>query len=392
MDNAMYLIMMGIGSNIFRKIVSKDILHIFNRLAIGSRHSMIQRKLQIILIALLFTKCPGILAGAPIPNVELSEVRSVEWDGSHNAFTDLAWFRGRIYLTIRSCPDGHMVHPTSIIKVLSSSDGDSWREDYSFSVPDRDTRDPHFVKLGDKLFIYSGTWYWGEHRPNIRNMNQMLGYGVSTTDGKHWTQPFQLNGTYGHYVWRGAAYDGAIYLCARRRRNFTEITDLSKHTPLVESRFLKSDDGVSFRDVGFFQSEYGDETAFSFEPNGAIHAVSRRGGGKTAQLIQLNPPYTKPEHTDLGRYIGGPMVFSYGEHSLVAGRNIRNGKALTNVSVLRDGKLVDLIDLPSGGDCSYPGMVTLCPGCILVSWYSSHLKDEQDRPKTTVFTAKLSFN
>jgi len=353
---------------------------------------MLQSRIQVALFVLFSANCTDSIAGELIPNVELSEVNPVEWDGSHNAFTDLTWFRGRIYLTFRSCPDGHMVHPTSKIKVLSSLDGNSWREDYSFSVPNRDTRDPHFVQLADKLFIYSGTWYCGEHRPTIRNMNQMLGFGVSTTDGKQWSKPFQLNGTYGHYVWRGAAYDGAVYLCARRRRNFTEITDLSNHASLVESRILKSDDGVSFQDVGFFQSEFGDETAFNFDPDGTIHAVSRRGGGRTAQLIKLSPPYNKPEHSDLGRYIGGPMIFNYGEHTLVAGRNIHNGKATTNVSVLNDRKLVDLINLPSGGDCSYPSMVTLCPGCVLVSWYSSHLKDDQNRTKTIVFTGKLNFN
>ena len=353
---------------------------------------MLQSRFQVFFIAVFFANSASLLLGKPLPSVELTEVKSVEWDGSHNAFTDLIWFRGRIYLTFRSCPDGHMVHPTSSIKVLSSSDGNSWQEDYSFSVPDRDTRDPHFVKLGGKLFIYTGTWYCGDQRPIIRNMNQMLGFGVSTADGKHWTQPFQLNGTYGHYVWRGAAYDGAVYLCARRRRNFAEIANLSEHAYLVESRILKSSDGISFHDVGFFQSEYGDETAFNFEPDGTIQAVSRRGGGKTAQLISLSPPYAKPQLVDLGRYIGGPLFFNYEEHSLVAGRNIRNGKATTNISVLNGGKLVDLIDLPSGGDCSYPGMVTLCPGCVLVSWYSSHLKDDQNKPKTVVFTGKLNFN
>jgi len=346
----------------------------------------------VILSLLLMVGSTQVLAGFPNPKVELSDVRQIEWDGAHNAFTDLIWFRGRIYLTFRSCPDGHMVHPTSRIRVLSSTDGEHWRQDYSFSIPERDTRDPHFVKLGTKLFIYTGTWYCGPHRPSTRNMNQMLGYGVSTKDGKSWTEPFELNGTYGHYIWRGADYDNSVYLCARRRRNFVELDDLSKHAQLVESRILKSEDGVSFRDIGFFQHEYGDETAFQFNAAGSIQAVSRRGGGRTAQLISLSPPYTTPQYTDLGRHIGGPLLFHFADQTLVAGRNIRNGKAITIVSALKGDTLIDLIELPSGGDCSYPGMVSLCPGCALVSWYSSHLTDETGKPKTVVFTAKLFFN
>ena len=353
---------------------------------------MLSLTVKVILVLLIMGQTIDLLAAAQNPKVELSDVRQIEWDGAHNAFTDLIWFRGRIYLTFRSCPDGHMVHSTSRIKVLSSSDGNVWREDYTFSVPDRDTRDPHFVKLGNKLFVYTGTWYCGPHRPVTRNMNQMLGYGVVTTDGKNWTRPFQLNGTYGHYIWRGTAFDNSVYLCARRRRNFVELDDLSKHAKLVESRILKSDDGISFQDVGFFQHEFGDETAFQFNSAGAIMAVSRRGGGRTAQLIRLSPPYNSPVYTDLGRYIGGPLIFNFESQTLVAGRNIRDGKAFTNVSALKEGKLVDLIDLPSGGDCSYPGMVSLCPGCILISWYSSHLMDDTGKPKTVVFTAKLHFH
>ena len=187
-------------------------------------------------------------------------------------------------------------------------------------------------------------------------------------------------------------FDNSVYLCARRRRNFVELDNLSKHAKLVESRILKSDDGISFQDVGFFQHEFGDETAFQFNSAGSIMAVSRRGGGRTAQLIRLSPPYNSPVYTDLGRYIGGPLIFNFESQTLVAGRNIRDGKAFTNVSALKEGKLVDLIDLPSGGDCSYPGMVSLCPGCILISWYSSHLKDDTGKPKTVVFTAKLHFH
>ena len=44
----------------------------------------------------------------------------------HNAFTDLTVFHDRYYLTFRSCPDGHPVHPTSSIIVLGSSDARTW--------------------------------------------------------------------------------------------------------------------------------------------------------------------------------------------------------------------------------------------------------------------------
>ena len=84
------------------------------------------------------------------PQIRIDAVRVVHDDGLHNAFTDLCSFGGRYYLTFRSCPDGHMIHPTSRIVVLSSSDAVSWERVHSFAVPGRDVRDlvaddPHFL-------------------------------------------------------------------------------------------------------------------------------------------------------------------------------------------------------------------------------------------------------
>jgi hypothetical protein len=45
--------------------------------------------------------------------------------------------------------------------------------------------------------------------------------------------------------------------------------------------------------------------------------------------------------------------------------------------------------LPSAGDNSYPGLVTMDDGRGLVSWYSSHEKDEQGRPITAIYLAEL---
>ena len=326
------------------------------------------------------------------PDTSVTDLKTVYDLGPHNAFTDMAWFKGRIFLAFRSCPDGHMVHPTSSIIILASTNGDDWKKVHTFSIKDRDTRDPHFVVFKDELFIYTGTWYCGDQKPKYRNMNQMLGFGVKTTDGDQWSIPFELKGSYGHYVWRGATYNDHIYLCARRRHAFVELPDLQGHDEIVESRLLRSMDGINFQDIGHFQSQYGDETSFRFDENGTIQAISRQGGNRNAQLITLKKPYNNPEAIDLGRYIGGPLLFYFDEHILVAGRNIRDGKTYTNVSILQKDRLMDLVDLPSSGDCSYPGMVSLCPGCILVSWYSSHLKSKDGRSKTAIFTAKLHLN
>ena len=76
-------------------------------------------------LAILFTVF-AVINEIPASEVSVSNVRAAFSNGEHNAFTDLAWFKGHIYLTFRSCPDGHMVLPTSSIIVLKSSTGKDW--------------------------------------------------------------------------------------------------------------------------------------------------------------------------------------------------------------------------------------------------------------------------
>ena len=61
-------------------------------------------------------------AGDLLPAVKVGPVRRVFHNGEHNAFTDLCRFNSQLYLTFRSCPDGHMVHSTASIIILRSQD------------------------------------------------------------------------------------------------------------------------------------------------------------------------------------------------------------------------------------------------------------------------------
>jgi hypothetical protein len=72
-------------------------------------------------ISLLLVGVSAFAAGSPakLPEVRVSGIRRAFHNGEHDAFTDLCRFRDRLYLTFRSCPDGHMVHPTARIIVLA---------------------------------------------------------------------------------------------------------------------------------------------------------------------------------------------------------------------------------------------------------------------------------
>ena len=342
-------------------------------------------------ILLLALALPALLSAAP-PTVKVGEVRRIFHNGEHNAFTDLCRFRGQLYLTFRSCPDGHMVHPTASVIILRSADeGKTWTPAHRFSVKDRDTRDPHFLVFRDRLFVYTGTWWSGPTTIPVAeyDMNKHLGYAVHSGDGTNWSEPEMLEGTFGHYIWRAATHDGKAYLCGRRKPGF-EIGPRGEGEK-VQSLLLESEDGLIWKKRAFFNEQAGDETAFLFEPDGTLLGIGRHGGGKNAFLLRSSPPYRDWSRESLDRPIGGPLVAKWGAHVLVGGRKTtKEHGPKTSLCWLIDGALHEFAELPSGGDNSYPGFVTLAPDRALVSWYSSHEKDESGKTITAIYLTDLT--
>ena len=335
------------------------------------------------------TLCVTLTHAEDLPSVKVTNIRQVFHNGQHNAFTDLIRFGEQFYLTFRSCPDGHMVHPTSRIIVLSSRDAKKWRQVHEFNVPLRDTRDPHFLIFRQKLFVYTGTWYSGAKTlPRDQyEMNQHLGYGVWSADGETWSDPIMLEGTFGHYVWRAATFGGKAYLCGRRKKGF-KVGPKGEGVD-VESMMLESDDGIRWRTRAMFQPTRGDETAFLFQADGGIVAIGRRGSA-TAQLLRSSPPWDEWQRTELDRYIGGPLLVRWGDRLVVGGRkNVGKSGPKTAMYWLVNNRLHEFAELPSGGDNSYPGFVALSDRRAIMSWYSSHQKDDDGKQKTAIYLADL---
>ncbi len=324
------------------------------------------------------------------PTVKVTNIRRVFHNGEHNAFTDLVRFHGKFYLTFRSCPDGHMVHPTASVIIMASDDAKHWEQVHQFHVKHRDTRDPHFLVFQDKLFVYTGTWYSGETTIPVKDydLNLHLGYAAWSEDGVAWHSPVMLEGTFGHYIWRASTFGERAYLCGRRKANFDAGPRGEGDT--VESLMLESDDGLIWRKRAVFQEERGDETAFQFEADGSVIAIGRRGGAN-AQLLRSQPPYKEWDRQDLDRYIGGPLIVRWGDRYVVGGRkSIGDSGPKMSMYWMVDGALHEFAELPSGGDTSYPGFIALSPTQAIMSWYSSHEKDDEGNTITAIYMADLS--
>jgi len=341
-----------------------------------------------LLLPVLWLGCFGAVAAEKLPGVKVESVRRVFHNGEHNAFTDLARFKGRYYLAFRSCPDGHAVHPTASVIILASDDTKQWTQTHRFRVPLRDTRDPHFLVFKDKLFVYTGTWFSGATAlpRHEYDLNKHLGYAVWSEDGANWHGPVMLEGTFGHYIWRAAAFGDKAYLCGRRKAGFAMGTDGDrKH---VESVMLESDDGLIWCKRSVFQETEGNETAFLFESDGCVLGIGRRSGN--AQLLRSCPPYIHWERKDLDRYIGGPLLAKWSNRYVVGGRKHTQAGPKTSLCWLADDQLREFAQLPSGGDNSYPGFVERTPQRALVSYYSSHEKDVSGKPITAIYLAELT--
>lgn len=343
------------------------------------------------IVGFLLTDAPGQAADTDAPRVTVASLRRIFHNGEHNAFTDLCRFRGQLYLTFRSCPDGHMVHPTSSILILRSSDGEQWEQVHRFRVPLRDTRDPHFLVFRNRLFVYTGTWYSGKTTlpRDDYDLNKHLGYAAWTDDGTQWHSPILLEGTFGHYIWRAAAFGDKAYLCGRRKPEF-EVTARGEPRN-VQSLMLESEDGLIWRKRAVFQETVGDETAFLFENDGSVLGVGRHGGGKEAQLLRSRPPFTVWERTSLDRPIGGPLLTRWGGRAVVGGRKTTPDRGpKTALCWLVKDRLVEFVEFPSGGDTSYPGLVEMSKNRALVSYYSSHERDAMGKPMTAIYLAELA--
>ena len=67
-----------------------------------------------------------------------------------------------------------------------------------------------------------------------------------------------------------------------------------------------------------------------------------------------------------------------------------DGGPRTTLYWLANDALEEFAELPSAGDNSYPGFLELSPTRALVSYYSTHEKDEAGKPITAIYLAELA--
>ena len=320
-------------------------------------------------LSLLLLVVAALAAGAA-PQPEAAELVSVRkiWDAApHNAFTDLIRWKGAWYCVFRE-GQAH-VAADGALRVLTSKDGDTWTSAARITDPRGDLRDAKITLTPDNRLMLSGAVALPK---GAQYTHQSLSW--FSKNGTDWSEPSVI-GDPNMWLWRTTWNRGTAYSIG-----------YSTVDPRI-TRLYQSKDGTKFETLvdNLFDRDYPNEHSLVFLKDGTAYCLLRRDKGiATGQLGESHPPYKEWTWKDLGQKIGGPQLLRLPDGRFVAAVRLYDGKVRTALCWLdpANATLSEFQTLPSGGDCSYPGLV-LHDGLLWVSYYSSH------EGKTSIYLAKV---
>ncbi|HEX6962252.1 MAG TPA: sialidase family protein [Lacipirellula sp.] len=323
--------------------------------------------------ALLLAQALVAYAGAAEPPVvaEIVDVTKI-WDRApHCAFTDLVRFKDQWYCAFRE--GQRHVDPHGKLRVIRSADGKAWESAGLLEHAEYDLRDACLSETPDgRLMLLGGA-------QKVRDGQHPTGTVVSfSDDGATWSAP-KLVLPLPQWLWRVTWHEGKAYGMSYGSEHG------QKHYALQTTA-----DGLNYEPITMdAPAPHGGgwltEARIRFDEDGAAYCLQRRDGQENSALLGVaTPPYLSWDWKDLGVYFGGPnFIKTPAGHWIGAGRIIGDSPHtdVTWVDV-KNGVMKSLARLPSGGDCSYPGMVWH-DGLLWLSYYSSH------EGRTSIYLAKV---
>lgn len=289
----------------------------------------------------------------------------------HNAFTDLIRWQGRWLCAFR---EGRSHAGSSgRVRVLESTDGTEWQSAALVSERGVDLRDPKLsLGGGGRLELLMGGSpvrsgaYLGR-RPRI----------AFSSDGRSWSPPEPILAE-GDWLWRSEVARGRHYGISYRlpsKRRWTVHLMAGAH-------------GGAYREICELRVPgKPNEATIRFRDDGSALALVRRESGAARAWIGSSlPPYLTWSWVESAWRVGGPnFIFVPGGEAWAAARILRRGRPLVALCRMTERSLEPVLDLPSGGDCGYPGMV-YHRGKLWLSYYSSHEK------KTSIYLARVDID
>ncbi len=304
------------------------------------------------------------------PSMELLEVRKI-WDQApHNAFTDLIRFDGQWYCAFREA-SSHM-SGDGRLRVIRSVDGEEWISAALMEWDAGDVRDAKLSITADGRLMLNGAVRYLE--PVDGNRHQSVTW--LSPDGLNWSEPFACPSGLGTWRWSVTWHKGTAYSFGYSGKD--------EHGCLY-----RSEDGQTWEvvqaDVYPDAETYGNETSLVFLNDDTAYCLLRRDKGSCSALLgSSRPPYTEWKWGDLGIRVGGPKMIPFGEERFLAAVRLYDENQRTSLCWINPQKieLTEALELPSGGDTSYAGLV-MHDELLWISYYSSH------EGKAAIYLAKV---
>jgi hypothetical protein len=316
-------------------------------------------------------------AVAATPTAKILSVEKI-WDQApHCAFTDLIFCKDQFVCAFR---EGRAhVATDGRIRVLTSPDGKTWTSATVLSLDNFDLRDAGLSIMPDGRLMLNGG---AASRKNDKDLVPTGTFVAFSDDAKTWTTP-EVVIEPGRWLWRVTWHDGKAY----------GISYASSRPPDADlsTILVTSDDGRTFMPLvaKLFGKGAPTEATIRFAKDGTMYCLQRRDGEprwQSAFLGSSKPPYTNWQWHDLGQHVGGPNFIQLPSGQwLAAGRFFNDRKTpKTKLAALNVDKhtVEPILELPSGGDCSYPGLVWH-DDQLWMSYYSSH------EGKANIYMAKI---
>jgi hypothetical protein len=300
----------------------------------------------------------------------LLEARRI-WDAApHNAFTDLLRHDGRWYCVFRE-GDRH-VSPDGSLRIIASDDGIQWESQALISHPTDDLRDAKLSLTADGRFLLSGAGMQADKPVRYHSMSWL-----SEDKGRTWDAGRRI-GDPGFWLWRAQWHNGTAY-----SMGYETYRDRSKRT----LRLYRSRDGTSFEswvDKVNVPNGVGEDRILFLEDGSALCLLRHETGTKNGLLGKSKPPFKEWTWNELNLRIGGPNMLQLPDGRILAATRLYAPRTRTSLSWIDPaaGTMTECLELPSGGDTSYAGMV-LHKGIVWISYYSSH------EEKTCIYLAKV---
>lgn len=319
-----------------------------------------------LIVSMLFPFVAGAQEGVKVSRI---------WDNDYSAFPSIEKFNGKYYIAFRE-GKSHIFDENGIAagksRILVSKNGKKWESVALLAKDGYDLRDPKLSVTPDGrlMVIMGGSIY------RNRNLEAQIPQVSYSSDGIHFTDPepvvFDENITDRHeWIWRvtwnGDTGYGVTY---------------GDHFALLKTKDGKKYDYITELDVPDFPGE----STVRFLPDGRMLMMIRREKADCMGYWGVsNPPYTDWTWQKMDLHLGGPDFTVLDNGTVVVGTRYyypHHAKTMILKGDV-DGNFEEMHLLPSGGDTSYPGFITVGDELWMV-YYSSH-----ELGRAAIYLAKM---